>query len=322
MTTPLLRPYEDKDLPALLDLWEKALPFEALPRDEFERRVVLDVNREPESLMLAFENPDGPPLGFALALVIHRPIEKTGCMEHRGFITAFGVHPEARKRGVGGALLDNAERFLIARNRREVAIAPYTPNYFVPGVDTTRYADGLAFLKKRGYETITDAIAMDALIGTFEIDPKTLVKEEQLRAEGITVEPFRRDFMHEYLEFMRTQEDIPGPWLEDARRNLVDMTRGLFPEDGIYVARDHGKIIGYCQYEGQHFGPFGVSDKYQGKGIGSVLLARTLYQMRKRGNHVAFVLWTGDRAAQGVYGRLGFTISRRLAILRKTLAPA
>ncbi len=312
-----IRPYEDKDLAGVLTVWEQALPLDAVTRDEFERRVILDVNREPDSFQIAFEDPDEQPAGFILSLVLHRPIEQTGLLENRGFITAFAVSPRRQRRGIGAALLARAEEFFRARNRKEIVLAPYTPNYFVPGVDKERYACGVEFLRKRGFEEYVEAIAMDALIGQFELDQKTLETEARLRAEGVTIELFTRDCMAEYLEFMR--KEMPGPWLEDARRNLIDLTRGLFPEDAILLARDHGKLIGYCQYEGAHFGPFGVIEGYQGRGVGTVLLARTLHQMRKRGHHAAYVLWTGDRAAKGVYGRLGFHISRRLAIVRKYL---
>lgn len=314
----VVRPYEDGDRDELLALWEAALPYEAVPLPEFERRVILDVNREPDSLKLAFEEETGPPAGFILCLVLHQPIEQTGLLEHRGFITAFGVHPDHRRKGVGSRLLDEADAFFRGRSRKEIVIAPYTPNYFVPGVDKERYAEGVAFLERRGYREISEAIAMDAPIGQLAIEPALLQKEAELRSEGITIEPFRRERMVEYLDFMR--EQMPGPWLEDARRNLKDLTRGLFPADAVIIACDRGKIIGYCQFEGEHFGPFGVSDAYQGRGIGTVLLARTLYQMRLHGHHAAYVLWTGDRAAKGVYGRLGFTISRRFAVLKKDLS--
>lgn len=315
--SPILRPYRDTDCGALLALWEKALPLDGISRAEFERRVLLDANREKESLMLAFGSEGGPPLGFILALVLRLPIEKTGLLEKRGFITAFAVHPDHRGAGIGRALLAHAEAFLRARGRTEIALAPYTPNYFVPGVDKERYADGVAFLQKNGFVEFSEAIAMDAMIGRFELSPEVSKRERELAAEGVLIESFRRERLTEYLEFMDTH--MPGPWLEDARRNLKEMTAGHFPEEAILLATDGGKIIGYCQFEGQHFGPFGVIDGYQGRGIGGVLLARTLYQMRLLGNHAAFVLWTGERAAKGVYGRLGFTVSRRFALLRKKL---
>ena len=41
--------------------------------------------------------------------------------------------------------------------------------------------------------------------------------------------------------------------------------------------------------------------------------------MRSHGHHSAYVLWTGERAARGIYKRLGFHVSRRFAILRLNL---
>ncbi len=310
-----IRPYESRDTGIIIDLWAAALPLDAISLPVFERKVLLDANREPDSLVLA--EVDGRPAGLALRLILHKPIEQVGLRPEDGFITAFGVHPEFRKKGVGGALMENSLEFFKKRDRKKILVAPYTPNYFVPGIDKDAYADGVRFFQKSGFVEYMEAIAMDAPISKFEIDPVVLKKEAQLKAEGIEVRPFRRDDILDYLNFQATL--MPGPWLEDARRNLVDFTRGMFQEDCIFLAVDKGRVIGFCQYEGDHFGPFGVSDDYQGKGIGSVLLAKTLYQMRIKGYHCAWVLWTGMRAAQGVYGRLGFTITRRMAIMKKEL---
>ncbi|HPB30598.1 MAG TPA: GNAT family N-acetyltransferase [Candidatus Sumerlaeota bacterium] len=310
-----IRPYESRDTGIIIDLWAAALPLDAISLPVFERKVLLDANREPDSLVLA--EVDGRPAGLALRLILHKPIEQVGLRPEDGFITAFGVHPEFRKRGVGGALMENSLEFFKKRDRKKILVAPYTPNYFVPGIDKDAYADGVRFFQKAGFVEYMEAIAMDAPISKFEIDPGVLKKEAQLKAEGIDVRAFRREDILDYLNFQATL--MPGPWLEDARRNLVDFTRGMFQEDCIFLAVDKGRVIGFCQYEGDHFGPFGVSDDYQGKGIGSVLLAKTLYQMRIKGYHCAWVLWTGMRAAQGVYGRLGFTITRRMAIMKKEL---
>jgi len=310
-----IRPYESRDTGIIIDLWAAALPLDAITLSIFERKVLLDANREPDSLVLA--EVDGRPAGLALRLILHKPIEQVGMRPEDGFITAFGVHPEFRKKGVGGALMENSLEFFKKRDRKKILVAPYTPNYFVPGIDKDAYADGVRFFQKSGFVEYMEAIAMDAPISKFEIDPGVLKKEAQLKAEGIEVRAFRRDDIIDYLNFQATL--MPGPWLEDARRNLVDFTRGMFQEDCIFLAVDKGRVIGFCQYEGDHFGPFGVSDDYQGKGIGSVLLAKTLYQMRIKGYHCAWVLWTGMRAAQGVYGRLGFTITRRMAIMKKEL---
>lgn len=311
-----VRPFRGREAHELLALWDRALPLDGITRDLLERRILLDLNYEPESLTVA--ELDGALAGFITAFVLHKPIEKVGHREDTGFITAFGVDPAMRGRGVGDALLGAAEAFFRARNRRIVTIAPYTPNYFVPGVDKDNYAEGVRFLEKRGFKEYTEGLGADANIARFTIDEKVLAKEKQLAAEGVEIRHYRRDDLPDFLQFLR--DLMPGPWVEDARRNLIDLTHGRFPEDAIWLAVDKGRIIGYCQHEADHFGPFGVSDDYQGRGIGSVLLARTMYQMRLRGYHCAWVLWTGERALQGVYGRLGFKLTRRFAIMKKELA--
>lgn len=308
------------DTEALLSCWERALPFDAITLSQLESRVLLDESFEPGSVSVAFAGDEL--VGFIVCFVLRKPIEKTGLREDTGFIQAFGVVPEWRGKGVGSALLARAEEFFRERNRTVIVLAPYTPNYFVPGVDKDRYPDGVKFLEENGFTEFSEALAADAVIATFELTEKVREKEKSLAQEGIVVRHYRRGDLVDYMQFQR--DLMPGPWIEDSRRNLKELAAGRFEEDAIWLAIDTraeggDRIIGFCQHEHEHFGPFGVADDFQGRGIGTVLLARTLYQMRKKGCHSAWVLWTGQRALDGVYGRLGFKLTRRFAIMKKDL---
>ena len=314
-----IAPYRDQDCEGLLRVWERALPIDAVARERFEAQVLLDPNFDARGLLVARTKDDGPPVGFALCLRHRVPVEKMGVLPGQGFVTAFAVDPDRWRQGIGTALLAAAEGYLRDAGCQRVAIAPYTTGYFVPGVDKAIYASGLAFLLKRGFKETSEAIAMDAPIGCFELSDALKRRERELAAEGLAIRPFSRARMLEYLDFMRSH--MPGPWIEQARANLAALVAGRFPEYAIQLACHGDEIIGYCQFEGEHFGPFGICDAWQGKGIGTVLLARTLWQMRKVGLHAAFVLWTGERAANGVYARLGFTVSRRFALLAKSIVP-
>lgn len=314
-----VEPFRGQDTAELLDCWSRALPLDGITLTDLERKVLLDQNFERASLLLAHTK-DHRIAGFITCFVLNKPIEKVGHREEAGFITAFGVAPEFRHRGVGTSLLHAAESFFSERNRKQILLAPYTPNYFVPGVDKDRYTDGILFLQKNGFVEYAEGLAADALVSTFELASDVLEMEQRLAAEQIVIRPYRRDDLVAYLQFQR--DIMPGPWVEDARRNLLELANGRFHKDAIWLAVDNKKdsIIGFCQHEHEHFGPFGVSDQYQGKGIGTVLLARTMHQMRLRGCHSAWVLWTGERALKGVYGRLGFKLTRRFAIMKKEIA--
>jgi len=112
---------------------------------------------------------------------------------------------------------------------------------------------------------------------------------------------------------------MPSDWVSVERRNLRKIAEGGFHQEQVMVVTKGDDIIGYCQFEGSHFGPFGVSDAFQGRGIGTVLLARTLERMRQEGYHDAWVMWTDDIAAK-VYGKFGFKETRRFALLKKNLS--
>lgn len=315
-------PATGADLPGMLDCWNAALPIDGISYDDLERRVFLDASYDAAGVLVA--RTDDRVAGFCCCFVLLRPIEQTGLRPDDGFITMFGVHPDSRRCGIGSALLDRAEAFFRSKGRKQILIAPYTPNYFVPGLDKEHHATALEFLAARGYREYSEALAADANIVGFQMSEKALEIESRLQSEGIVVRAYRRSDLPEYLAFMRRH--MPGPWIEDARRNLLALLEARFHTDSLWLAchgDESGKeeIIGFCQNEQEHFGPFGIADAWQGKGIGTVLLARTLQQMQRRGCHSAWVLWTGQRALDGIYGRLGFRLTRRFAIVKKELQP-
>jgi GNAT superfamily N-acetyltransferase len=155
---------------------------------------------------------------------------------------------------------------------------------------------------------------MDAPIALFTIPDKTIELQSGLHQDGFDIRPYRRTDLVQFMEFL--EKTMPSDWVRVERRNLRKIVEGGFRPDQVTVVTKDGGIIGYCQFEGSHFGPFGVSDSYQGRGIGTVLLARTLERMRQQGYHDAWVMWTDDVAAK-VYGKFGFTETRRFALLKK-----
>lgn len=309
-----VRGYRSHDEGQLLALWNVALPYDPIDRRTFHRKVLLDANFDPDRLLVA--EVEGQLVGFCLGLVRRVPMEKVGLESERGWITAFGVHPTWRGQGVGTMLLERALRWFQEAGRSEVLISPYTPNYFVPGVDERHYADGLAFFRRHGFEVIARPLSMDANIVLFDATPYA-EREERLREQGIEVRTLRPQEVPDLMAFLKAH--MPGDWVRHARDLLLDITKGLGDYDQFLIAVADGEIVGYCQFEGEHFGPYGVRSDMQGRGIGTVLMARCLQTMRRKGLHHAWVLWTSDETARKVYSRFGFQETRRFAILRKRL---
>lgn len=309
-----LRPYRGSDEEALIATWNAALPADPVDETVFRRKVILDPNFGPGRLLVAARGQEV--LGFCLGVRRQVPLPGADLEPEHSWITAFGVRPDARRLGVGSALLDGAVTALAAAGCTQVAIAPYAPNYFVPGVDEEAYAEGLRFLLARGFRKVADAISMDANIVKLDWAPYA-ARQTSLAQRGVQVRHLQPTDIPAFLRLL--WDFMPPDWVRHALALLDDAARGLAAWRQVSVAVRGEEVVGYCQYEGEHFGPFGVREDCQGQGIGTVLLAHCLQTMRAAGHHNAWVLWTSDGTAAKVYSRFGFTVTRRFAILRRAL---
>jgi len=310
--------FSPADVNQLLNLWNRMLPLDAITIDTLESRVLLDDNFDPETFLVAKER--DKIAGFVVGTYASRvPLGDHDPHGDRSWITAFAVGEDYQRNGVGTKMFNHLLEKFKSLGKKECYIATYAPGYFVPGVDIHEYGNAILFLRKLQFEEVYRPLSMDTELPLFKISSKVEEKERELAASGIAIRPFTRSDLIAYLNFL--EANMPADWVRVARSNLRDITRGIFHLDQIFVAvyENTQEIVGYCQYEGSHFGPFGVAEKHQGKGIGTVLLARTLERMRAKGYHNAYVLWTDDVAAK-VYSKFGFKETRRFAVMRKSIA--
>ena len=309
-----ITPYADAAREELLALWSVALPVDAITLDTLETRVLLDDNFDPQTFLLARSN--GELVGFVLG--IHAKRLSLGDADPNGdrcWITALGVRPNHDVREIGTALLTEAEKRFKALGKCECRVAGYPPGYFTPGIDTRAYRPYLDLFRASGYEVFHEALSMDSSIVLFTVPEKTVEMEHKLKEDGIEIRFYHRNDLVRFMEFL--EKSMPSDWVRVERRNLRKIVEGGFHPEQVMVVTKGDEIIGYCQFEGSHFGPFGVSDAYQGRGIGTVLLARMLERMRQAGYHDAWVMWTDDLAAK-VYSKFGFRETRRFALLKKS----
>jgi GNAT superfamily N-acetyltransferase len=311
--------FHSRDLGELVRVWNRNLPADPVSSARLEARVFLDPNYRETYTLVAIEA--ARLIGFTLGICGEgfcyqaRPVPPEQ-MGSRAWILALAVEKEHRGRGVGSALLRELEGRFRAAGKRQVCIASYPTAYLVPGVDKAAYAEGLAFLHNQGYRTSYTALAMDATLWPPAFPKDTLQREGDLAAQGFAFSPYAPRWLSAFRAFLR--QELPWDWEWLALRNLARMHEGSLSREQIHLALYEERVVGYAQYEGAHFGPFGVAEGFQEKGIGTVLLAHTLASMVERGLHHAWVLWTGERAAR-LYGRFGFRVSRRFAVLNKEL---
>ena len=311
-----IRPYSGSDEQELLNLWHVAMPYDRISIRQFRTQVLLDPNFQSEKLLLAIH--DEKIVGFILCLIRQVPLYLHGLDPDNAWITAFGVHPEFRHQGIGTALFTFLFDTLREEQREMVEIAPYVPNYFVPGIDKAAYPETISFLEgKLGFSILYDAISMGANLTNFQIPDdiqELIVQREQY--DGLTIQVVTSTDIPDLMPFII--EHFGWDWYRHVQSYLLEYFGSNPHPMCILVARLDGEIVGFCQQRQERFGPFGVRVDCRGRGIGKILLFKCLEIMNAQSVYYSYFLWTDARAAR-LYANAGYKTRREFAVMRKLL---
>jgi len=314
----MIRTYRSGDEAAFIQSWNESMPADGITERIFVNRILTDVNFDAHGLFIAEEH--GQVVGGLLAIIRTTPMSGTDLEPETGWITTFFVHPSARQKGVGHALMQAADNYFRQHGRTTLYFASYAPNYFVPGIDRQEYPDGAALLESVGFQKLYQAAAMDKNLVGFKIPDDVRAVEALRRDEDYVIENLTLPYVNAVVSF-NNQEFDP-----DWSRAIREALKSGVPMNQVLIARHGEDVVGFCIYGGydgvgERFGPFGVAESLRGTGLGKVLLYRCLEQMRHDGLHTAWFLWTGEKEAAGhLYLRAGFTITRCFDVMKKTLA--
>jgi mycothiol synthase len=309
-----IRAFQGGDTHDLLSVWNAALVSDRISPQLFYTKVLLDPNFQPANLPVAVE--DGHVVGFVLALTRRVSFGPLGMQPDQAWITAFGVHPRYRRRGIGSALFAHLFQKLDSEQRTIIAISPYEPNYFAPGVDINAYPEALSLLQHHfGFTIQARAISMGMDLSGFQLPADLPEHERQLAREGITVTPFTPADLPDLMQFLL--DEFGWSWYAYYHTSLSEWLTGGPVQTSLFVARLDGTVVGVSHHRNERFGPFGVRADLRNRGLGRVLLFRCLEAMAARHLYYAYFMWTEEHAAR-LYARTGFHRRREFAILQRT----
>lgn len=296
----IIRNIKGSDMNEIIALWKKTLPYLVITRDIFMRKIFLEANFSPKGFFVAEEK--GKIVGFVNAVFRKVPICADAEIEkNTGWLAGFIVdksHLEA-----GDKLLDAAENYLI-ENGRSVINTGYYPTYFVQGVDERYTPEYIDIFKKRGYTSVR-SIAMILDLDNYNPPANLEERRKLLKEDGVNFGPLTDEYITQL--FTLDNEFLKPSWLYEYKNRALNMDF-----DRIRIATKGGKVIGACVFDDpdsapERFGPFGVDSSCQGKGIGGVLLADCLLEMKKRNLKNAWMQWASDdKGASVLYERAGF----------------
>lgn len=298
----------------LAHLWRVAMPHDPISDQRFCTQVLLDRNFDPEGLFLAFD--DEYLVGAACAIVQRSAAPMSRASNTAGWIRFFFVAPPARGQGLGARLLSVALDWLNSKDVERIRFSDNLPSYIKPGLNAERYPIASAMLRARGFESVGSAESMARSVSSYQT-PEAL--DELRNSLGASGYQFRPPVCTDLLPLVElAQNTFSDDW--------ADLIRSVAchhdPAKQIVIAVDPAEdLVGWAMYGSYHdtpsrFGPFGVSPTQRGKGIGSVLLDRTLAAMRRADLTDAWFLWVEpDSPAEQLYLRAGFAVQERYDIL-------
>lgn len=310
-----IRNYTQKEEQAVVDLWNRALPFDGIDVSKFRRQAILDENFDPELAFVAEE--EGRITGFLFGTKRRFPYLERGLEPDRGWINVLFVDPDYQRRGIGSCLLKACEEKLAALGCKNITLGAYSPNYFFWGIDPENHANAAAFFEKHGYQAQEKHYSMAKDLHGYQIPAPILEKKAAAEAKGYRFLPFDYSYTLELLEFLRTE--FGGVWKRNA---LIAMQEGT-AEDLIWlILAPEGSICGFCMRaidrNPMRFGPIGIAASRRNEGLGTILLDLQCLSMCQKGiYHMYFV--TTDDPGRRYYERQGLHVFRTFVTYKKML---
>ena len=314
----MYRSFQNGDENAIIDLWNRTLRRDPITSQRFFKQVLLDPNFDPQGLIVAEQ--DEKLIGAVYALTRKLPLAGDELEKGTAWITFFFVDPAYNHREVGRGLIEQAETFAETQGARKLFFSTYAPNYFLPGIDEAAYPTGYAFLQKVGYRRLYSPVAMHRDLLDY-LYPEAVGDLKQRReSEGYSFGPASKGDYPELIRF--ANEKFNPDWGRAIREGIL---QGVDPSQ-VLAAKYGGRIVGFAMfggYEGirERFGPFGVAESEQGKGLGKILLHDTLFAMKQLTLQGAWFLWTSETSSAGhLYLKHGFKTYRQFHVMVKELA--
>jgi len=308
-----IRPYvPDLDRPARLDVFNRAnAEIEGFVPDTLEMLEQYDRSPNEANRRRFIAELDGTPVGVASADVYPE------LAEPKGFISGPHVVPEARRRGVGTALVAAAIGDLRGRGKRLVEVDALDR----PGPNEFAAALGLAPV--RSFSNLRRRLSdLPAVPAGVEIIPVEL--EDDNLAEYVRL---WNDAFSEYYDFFPWTVERARFARDSIRKTQGDVERFAFARVGeervgfvlvVYSPRDNEKL----GIKRGGVWDIGVSKPFRGRGIASTLITYGMHWLRDSGM-AEVELWVDDlnvTNARGLYEHLGFRVVRRSITYRKNIS--
>jgi GNAT superfamily N-acetyltransferase len=301
------------DTESILNVWNAALTRDPISEGRFVSSVLGDPDYWPgndSGLFVAEQS--GRVIGFLRAIIRRMNNDRVGLEPELGWIPMVAVHPDHQRAGAGMALMNAALNWFRQHQRRRIWVcggSGSAPGYIFPGVDLDVYPGGVALFGKAGFRVDRESEGMSREAVTFDV--AAYRRDAWSVGRDVIIEPLSTRRVPDFLDFLA--DAFPGDWNTAARGKIQ---AGQLHEVLIAIVDD--RVVGYCQWAGEHFGPFGVRGEYRNRRVGAKLFVEAAQRIREADGRTIWFNWAEVDAAR-FYRRFGLEATRRFAIFVKDL---
>lgn len=239
----------------------------------------------------------------------------------QGFLMTLLVAPDYRRRGIGSALLKQAESYLNMNGKTRIKISPAAKNHFCLGLELDSHEHG--WFTQRGFQEDKEfgyrPVWMSLKVSAWKLPLKVKGIYQQLDREGISVRLNAREDNEGILHF--TDKCFQG-WHQS-------FIAPNFQKDNpapISIALRQSRVIAFSgplwvDPDGRGgLGAVGVDPEFRGKGLAHAVFNHACHWWQANGAKSAY-LWTGTgNPAVKVYEEAGLRIVKTYVALAKDLA--
>ena len=329
-----IRRYEQKDLPALVRIWNESVDagevvFYPASEEYLMKRIFNDPNDVYPYSFVAEK--DGQVVGFIIGVCQKTFLPKQTHENTPGHLVVVFVEKAHRLQGIGKKLMATLEDAFRAVGKKTISMTslspidmewriPGTPGHDhnnVPGVD--RECPGYPFMEKLGFQDTVREVAMYLDLAKYQEPAFVKEKQQQLKEQGIITGRYDTKLGYDF-DRMCTRVGS-----EYWRKVLQDETAKENPRPILAATTPDGYIVGFTgpvdrQESGRGwFTGICTDPEFEGRGIASVLFNLLMQEFIQVGADFS-TLFTGEENwAQKVYRRAGFDVVRTFSYMSKAL---
>ena len=308
-----IREFKGTDIDQILSIWNTAMPYNSISKKLFIKNILLDVNFDKKGFLVSEKNNTID--GFIYGLRRRLPVDIGGIVEEdTGWICAIGIKDANEILTLGSQLISECERFFKQCGISTVKACGYSPNYWYQGINSA-YPEYVELFSKNDYTVIEKSVSRGINLANYRTPDDIVDLKKKRESEGFVFTHLQDQYIPSLLDFSNSG------WRHRFRRLINE----CFDYERINLCVYNDEVIGVNVFgdpnsSHERFGPFGVSEKFRGLGLGKILLTDCLETMKNRSLHCAWMQWSEtDNVPNFLYAKIGFKVDAEYLGFAKTV---